>query len=304
MKRGRSWICHPWWWIAIAIRHCKRIDNLPAIANLIKKVLMATPGQPMLTDILTDRDEFGPVFAQLWRNESPRLLAFCRRRVDGDAAEADEVLAATALRAWRAFASLREREKFGAWTRQIAVREAMRLGRRRRAALLQRVKLDEDQYTVTAAVEGASADLADDDLIVLVNKARADGFLSASEMSVVVERIRHKNDTGWEAVSARLKLPRDSCALHWVRALPKLRVYVLLTRPDMVGGRSAIREAYQSACKDAKRPLLPLEAEVFRHEILERRPTPRREGWREGLRSAAAKVIRYLQFEPLPNSRR
>src|SRR5665213_2724712 len=234
------------------------------------------------------------VFSRLWSAEASRLERYCRRLAQGSDAEADEIFSATALRAWRGFGSLRDHSRFGAWLAHIARREGEHISRRRRILLLREVA-----FLDTHAANGD--DRADPPskrpIEFLIADAHAHGHLSDAERSVMRACVNWPADDGWERASSACGLPRDACAVHWLRGLPKLRVYMLLARPETVGGRDAIRAAYERAKAAALNALSPLEAETFRHEIVERRPPLRRDGWRDALRGACAKVIRHLDWD-------
>jgi hypothetical protein len=130
-----------------------------------------------------------------------------------------------------------------------------------------------------------------------VEEAVRHGFLSQTEARVVAERI-----AGADAPAAAPEqggLDADARAVHWSRALPKLRVYILIAHVETFGGTAVLLNAFEQARRSALRPLTPLEAEAFQHEVLRRQPPRRRPGWTEAVRSAAAKVVRYLPFDPL-----
>jgi DNA-directed RNA polymerase specialized sigma24 family protein len=236
-------------------------------------------------------------FAALWRVEEARLRSFCRYKCDGYLSDPDEVFAATAMRAWRSFSSLRDKSRFGAWLRQIAAREAGHLARRRRNSLLTETAAQSDpSLSASDPATDTEPPLEITDTVLV---ARSKGYLSAPEAAILAARLQSQESTDWESVSVETGLSREACAVHWVRAIPKLRLFLMVTHSRLVGGRQGLLEAFEKARRAVRGPLLPLEIEAFQHEVIERRTPRRREGWTEALRSAAAKVVRHLAIAEL-----
>jgi hypothetical protein len=127
--------------------------------------------------------------------------------------------------------------------------------------------------------------------------SRSRSFLSPDEVAVMTARLASDEDATWNGISARVGISPNNCAVHWLRAIPKLRIFLLIWQPNLVGGMTAVRAGYDQALIDHRQRLLPLEAEAFRNDIIERRPPRRQNGWQEALRSATAKVFRYLEAD-------
>lgn len=238
-------------------------------------------------------DDSAATFEVLWRAELVRLRALCRRHCDGDRGDAEDALGRTAERAWRAFGRLESRERFGAWVRQIAENEVLRLARQRRTALLRSTAVCVEDLLD----EATSADLRTHDrraqLSEMVRAAARAHAISALEAEVVSARLQDRGDD-WSEVARQLSLSTGACAVHWSRALPKLRVFTMIARPALVGGTDAICKAFESARVTQQQPLTPLEAEAFQHEVIVRGLPRRHSGWRDAVRAAAAKVARHL----------
>ena len=82
------------------------------------------------------------------------------------------------------------------------------------------------------------------------------------------------------------------------RAIPKLRVFLFVQRPDLLGGHECIAQAFARALVGNRdRPLTADEAQAFRRVVLEQQTGSRRVGWRQALRAACDRVIKEL---PLP----
>jgi DNA-directed RNA polymerase specialized sigma24 family protein len=207
--------------------------------------------------------------------------------------ETADLLQITAERALRGFTTWRGEAGFLGWCIAIASHEAWRIEHRRRRAL-RRKELAEAEAELTLSPEETSLALRPTfNLAQLAATTHEAGFLSAMEARVFAARIGTRPAMTLAQLSAAFGLDTAACAVHLSRAIPKLRVYMFLARPDLLGGQAEIAAAFGAAISDPRQPLTPLEEEAFRHEVLERASPLRRAGWREALRSACGKVIRY-----------
>lgn len=250
-------------------------------------------GEPLQCPMPIGGGDPAAAFEVLWRAELVRLRAFCRWRSEGDRGDAEDALGRTAERAWRAFGRLENRERFGAWVRQIAEHEVLRLARHRRTALLRSSAVFVEDLLDETSTEDCMTQHRSALVSEMVRAATQAHAISALEAQVVAARLQGHSDE-WRAVASQLCMTADACAVHWSRALPKLRVFTMVARPALVGGTEAIRKAFEKARAATRQPLTPLEVEAFRHEIIERGLPRRRSGWRDAVRAAAAKVAYHL----------
>ena len=222
----------------------------------------------------------------------------CRAQA-GHGLDADELYQRAMIRAWRGHDGFRGESSYLTWVRQIIIREASRMAAARESEVRRLVALDQAGVGgvdgadgVNGAPGGQPADGAAPGagLIDVIDQAARIGAITSAEHAVLGARLRHPDDT-WERLAARLGLTATGCAVAHCRAVPKLRVYLFLHRPDVLGGPEAIAAAFKQA---AAGRLTAAEAEAFTLLVLQGRTDYRRRGWQTSLRGACASVAERL----------
>jgi hypothetical protein len=222
----------------------------------------------------------------------------CRAQA-GHGLDADELYQRVMIRAWRGHDGFRGESSYLTWVRQIIIREASRMAAARESEVRRLVALDQAGVGgvdgadgVNGAPGGQPADGAAPGagLVDVIDQAARIGAITSAEHAVLGARLRHPDDT-WERLAARLGLTATGCAVAHCRAVPKLRVYLFLHRPDVLGGPEAIAAAFKQA---AAGRLTAAEAEAFTLLVLQGRTDYRRRGWQTSLRGACASVAQRL----------
>jgi len=235
-------------------------------------------------------------FEDAWRLIAIQVARSCRWHTR-DEHDADDLYQRVMIRAWRGHATFRGESSYLAWVRAIVVREAGRLAAQREWRARHEVPLpavDAAGLSEPAPGPDEQADWIAHGAVVrglrtAFAEAAAHGSLSGAELRVVEARLGHPDET-WEQLAVRLGVSANVCAVTHCRAVPKLRVFLFLHRPDLLGGAAAIAAAFTSATG----ALAGEEAAVFRALVLDARRDYRRRGWQRTLRSACAKVAGHL----------
>ncbi len=237
-------------------------------------------------------------FEAAWLEAQERVMAYCRAVAERPG-EADDIVQQVAIRAWRGYATFKGDAPFLSWVLAIARRESLRLLSRRGAREGRERSLDAlaetAPDTLPALAEPAPEASAPPAhwLAGVTRAAVSAGELSEAEGRVIVKRAGDPEAT-WNDIAAGLSMTASSCAVLHCRAIPKLRVYLFMHHPDLLGGLSAIADAF------AVTPLAPIdwlspeEAEVFRRVVLDGQHGYRRVGWRLTLRAACGKMVKRL----------
>ncbi|MFC4071546.1 RNA polymerase sigma factor [Actinoplanes subglobosus] len=240
---------------------------------------------------MPDRSSTDAAFTDCWKEAKSEVIKFCRSSA-GRLGEAEELYQRVMIRAWRGFPSFRGDAAFLTWVLRIARREAARLGAERGRITQAETPLEnlgDAEPAVPAEEPPGDAGW----IRAAVSRAVTAGALSPGEGAVLEARLDHP-DESWEKLGVRLGAAAGACAVAHLRAVPKLRVFVLETDPGLVAGPDALAAAYRRALVAAQ-PLTEAEAEAFRMVILQRRSGYRRVGWRTALRAACAKVVENLE---------
>ena len=242
-------------------------------------------------------------FEDAWHPIAGQVAAMCRAQAGGR--DADELYQRVMIRAWRGHDGFRGDSAYLTWVRQIIIREAGRLAAEREAQVRRQVALE---AAAGADGEGLAMDSQNGDgatapwiagavtiagpdggLPAVIDQAARTGTLSVAEHAVLTARLRHPDDT-WERLADRLGLTATTCAVTHCRAVPKLRVFLFLHRPDILGGPAAIAAAFEQSSG-----LLTIaEAEAFRFLVIEGRHDYRRRGWQTALRGGCATMAAQL----------
>jgi DNA-directed RNA polymerase specialized sigma24 family protein len=222
--------------------------------------------------------------------------------------DTEELYQRVMIRAWRGHGGFRGNSAYLTWVRQIIVREAARMAAVREAELRRRVAVDPARAVEITAVADAgrvAGGRPDDtaapwiagpgsaagpgDLAGVLDQAIRVSAVSPGEHAVLTARLRHPDHT-WEQLGAMLGVTATACAVTHCRAVPKLRVFLFLHRPDVLGGPDEIAAAFNRA----SRRLTAAEAEAFTFLVLHDRAGYRRRGWQTALRGACATVAEEL----------
>lgn len=257
-----------------------------------------------------DTGDYNVRFERDWATVSDGIRRYCLASAR-NYVEAQDLFQIVAIRAWRGYPSLTDESNFAAWVRAIARNEAARLGgsgARKKESLF-------DDPGVTGAAETAAARQAerltdlDTDVVLhrlgtawlrsalgaVLDDAVAAGDISRAEAEVVRARVTTADGVGWRELGERLGQTGTNCAVLHFRAMGKLRVFVFRSRPEVLGGLQAVRDAFESA-RAATPGMTAAEAEVFDLVILQGRTDYRRRGWQTTLRSAVDKVARHARL--------
>ncbi len=237
-------------------------------------------------------------FAREWAAVQRQLLAYARWAT-GSREEAEDLVQAVAVRAWRGFAHFRGDASFLTWTMAIARREAARAGARRQRLRTREAPLPLDPPWAAQAEEPATPGppvgrAADGWLAEAAQGAHARGELNATELAVLLARLRRPDST-WARLGEELGLPTSRCAVAHCRGVVKFRVALFLHHPELLGTPEELSAAAERAARRTRSdPLTPEEADTFRRMVLERSPGHRPRNWAALLRGGCAKVAEEL----------
>lgn len=230
-----------------------------------------------------------------WRIARPQVLGYCRRSLE-NAADAEDVTQQVALRSWRGYAGFRKDAAFTTWALTIARREVMRFfaSRKPPAATAESAALED-----IAAPSGARQSPIDEKLRAACRTLHEAGLASALERDVLMARL-DTPDASWAEIGARIGIDANNCAVTHCRAIPKLRVHLFVSAQDVIGGSTAIADAFSAAQRvDGARKLTDREAEVFAASILapDGEKAIALDKGATALRVACEKVIRQMPME-------
>ena len=231
-------------------------------------------------------------FETLWKDVQPKVLGYCTRELR-DLHRAEDVVQNVWRRVWRNYSQFRGEAPIVAWIFAIARREISResarfLEENRRKADDQEL-LENLPAIETEQIENVSG-LPTAELIASAVNA---GEISRLEADILCARMEYPPPS-WKDLAQRFEQSATACAAAHCRAIPRLRVFICVHRPEWLGTSAMYRDAFGRALATDSDPLLPREAEAFRMIVLERRPY-RRTGWRTALRSACGKVMEHLR---------
>lgn len=226
-----------------------------------------------------------------WSEARLVVGAYCRRATR-NRQDAEDLLQRVALRAWRGYPAFRGDAQFLTWVMAIARREAARMAVE--AAEERARQAEWDDAAAALLVADADTGGADTSWIgAAVLEARRAAVLGELECEVVRHRLVRPDDS-WERLAERLGVSAVNCAVAHSRAMPKLRVFLLLGWPERFGGVEALAAACTAAAAQAADPLSPAEEAAFRALVLREHPGYRARGWRSALRGACGKVVAHL----------
>lgn len=235
-------------------------------------------------------------FETEWNKVSQQVLAFCYRNVDPPS-EAEDIFQQVTIRAWRGYSTFNGGAAFLTWVMTIARREIARVTSHRQQRLKTEASLEvvaetaPDILPSLPAPEMVSVDYSW--LSEVTKIAATNGTLTQIESATILTRLAHSEES-WDAIGAVLGISGTTCATVHCRAIPKLRMFLFMYRPDLLGGIPAISEAFTRALADKNNRLNVQEIEVFQRIILDGQVNYRKAGWRLALRSTCGKVIKWL----------
>lgn len=232
-------------------------------------------------------------FAVAWSEARLVVGAYCRR-FTRSRQDAEDLLQRVALRAWRGYPAFRGDAQFLTWVMAIARREAYRMADEAAEERARQAGWDDAAAALLVAESGTGgADTSWIDAAVL--EAGRVGVLGELEFQVVRHRLVRPGDS-WERLAERLRVTAVNCAVAHTRAVPKLRVFLLMSRPERFGGSEALAAACVAAAAQTADPLSPAEEAAFRALVLREEPGYRARGWRSALRGACGKVVAHLHM--------
>jgi hypothetical protein len=252
--------------------------------------LMVAGGQRAGTDAQVS-------FEREWDSIRHRLLSYCNR-IGRDSDRGDEIFQRTSIRVWLGFRGFRRETPFLVWACKIAHNEADRLFAKEIALGRKKAPVAVEDLTNLPSLPGAASrrDRLSTILATAAQDAVTTGHINETESRVILGKLE-RPDASWIEIGAPLSLTANACAAAHCRAMPKLGVYLFVRHADALGGKAAIKAAYEDAVADSADPLTRSEQTAFLHIILNGSARYRRRGWRETLRSACRKVGRKLRME-------
>lgn len=239
-----------------------------------------------------------PDFNALWKKYGDQVVRYCQRYTQS-AHEAEEVCQRIAIRAWRHFSTLLDRSIFLSWVLAIARRELARWGNQRRTQRSRQLEYPDLHLLPATEAEQApaltNADSKKTWLPSCIDAASTARFLSPVEGAVLKERLADNAD--WQSIGQRLGITANAAAVTHCRAIPRLRVFLFLFRPNLLGGIDAVRAAFEEARQHSSSGLTDGEAAAFERIILHRDDRYRPLQWKVDLRAACGKVAKKLRGE-------
>ncbi len=225
-------------------------------------------------------------FARDWEEALPSIVRYCRRNTPTPQ-DADDLVQTVALRTLRGYPRFRGDASFLGWALTIARREAARSGRARSTRSAREQPLSVDHVE---PADGSGALVVSGIPLSIVDCAHAHGDLTDTEHAVLTARL-WAADRSWDVIAADLGLKSNTCVVHHVRAVPKLRVHAAVGHADALGGRAEFAAALQRL---RSRPgvMTDAQAEVFEDVVLRGVGNRGRRGWRTALRVAVGLVLR------------
>lgn len=247
----------------------------------------------------------GSDFESLFVEDRQVLLSFCRIHTD-NLQHAEDLFQIVALKAWRGFKSFRRECKFRTWLMKIAQREAARRqpglpspsAERpiRLCSLDAMLEVNPGHPVVSVNAEaGDGGGLSPGVLRAVIPQAVAEGSLKDAEAQVLLLRLDNPEKTLAELAPA-LGMTHLNFATIQHRALPKVLAYLLTDFSRFFGSLNLLRQAFEHARSCTKSPLTEKEALVFENVALRHLHGWSIKGYDTSLRSACAKVARFLKW--------
>jgi RNA polymerase sigma factor (sigma-70 family) len=205
--------------------------------------------------------------------------------------DAEDLMQAVAVRAWRGFGSFRRESAFATWVLAIARREAASAAARAHRRAWPVGELSEQ--STAGPPDEADHVLAPGAMITALADALRVRAISAAQHDVIFARLVRPT-LSWEETGARLGVRKEAAAVAHHRGVDSMRVYLFLYRKDLLGGAQAVREAFGLARSARTTALTPAEAQVFKLMVIDGRTDYRARSWTLTLRAACRGVARYL----------
>jgi RNA polymerase sigma factor (sigma-70 family) len=231
-------------------------------------------------------------FEELWRRHREQILRTCVR-IAGGFTHGEELFQQVALRAWRGYPTFRHDASFLTWAICIAQRTAASFFKRRlreKAAIAALAQHRADGGEKDASNAPLPSDEAKSWLAEALDDAVQRKWLQPIEAVVLRSRCEMAETSNWETIAEPLQITPGNAAVIHCRAVMKYRVYLFLFRKQVFGGDRTIKEALSVA----QEHLSDAETRVFQNMVLEESCKPPFRKWETELRSACAKVARFL----------
>jgi DNA-directed RNA polymerase specialized sigma24 family protein len=228
-------------------------------------------------------------FETLWQIAQPKVLAYCFRYLR-DVHRAEDVAQKVMFRAWRGYSQFSGEVPVMAWIFKICRREVSREAGR----FIKEFPVEPgDEVLVTLPAPEQPQTIPRPSSAEIIAGALNAGEISEFEATILQARTEDPPPS-WQELGVRFEQSANACAAAHCRAIPRLRTFIFMRRPEWAGTPAMLREAFGRALSARTDPLLPSEAEAFRMLVLDRGPY-RRAGWQTALRSACAKVMDQIQ---------
>ena len=242
-----------------------------------------------------------PEFEEQWLANRAALHRHCRLLMR-DSAKADDLFSAVAWRAYNGYASFAGRSSFLTWVKRIATNEAISTWAREKKGRSIQSGVDPD---VLAAADGAPVPMEEraeaepgGRAAQILDAAVAAAVITEFERTVLTVRAERDNVT-WSQLAEELGVSATAAPVIHCRAMPRVRAFLLLDRPDFIGGPHIVEAAIRAAARAGENPLTSREAALLRSGLssVDRRASAKA----AELRSACSKVWRHLPLPPRRN---
>lgn len=232
-----------------------------------------------------------------WQNEwdavREGILRYCKRALDNPE-DAGDLVQEVALLTYRSFARFRGDASFATWANTIARHEVIRANKS--GSVIRRI--------VTRSIDDSPIDPPDPNTLygatpVPHEIGMARGVNDAVEATVIsrldANIIYYKGqELTWDEIEQALDIRH--AAMKYNRAISRLKTFLFVRRPNLLGGLEAIERAYQEASQSSNPPLNDNEKRLFTQIVLGRQEGHRALFRSEDLRSACVKVANYISF--------
>jgi RNA polymerase sigma factor (sigma-70 family) len=246
-------------------------------------------------------------FEECWAEVEVVVRRVCRSYV-GRYDEPDDLLQRVRIRAWRGHRSFRGDAPYLAWVCAIARNEARHQARLQARRRSREVSLESSASIETipeATTEPPAADIEEGSsklVVLLIAEAERAGVLSTIDAAILLQRVK-ANEKGWEDIGQAIGITAANAAQRHLRAIPKLRMFLFMVRPELLGGLDEVRRAFLECNRVSTSSktsinsvnLTESEAKTFNKIILgDRKSVVYTPQLYAELRSACMKVIRFL----------
>lgn len=240
-------------------------------------------------------------FISLWEAEtsskklpfSESVRRFCINKI-GDIDQANDVFSEILWRVYRGYPSLRDKNLFHRWVFKIARNEINREIIRKIKERDSTVSLSSNEEILNSSENDIEYNMFIDGLYKAI--AQAVKFGELSELEQTIFNMRQDNPLiTLNEIAHKLNITPGNCRIIFMRSTRKFQAFLFLFKPELLGGKQAIQEAYICAQNESKQKLTSSENKVFKNYLLDKKfvITPQ---IREDFQSACSKIIYFAQF--------